>query len=133
MIYFDENDFDSNHIDWIQTISYIRTAVECIEAQDFVQPLKPYLRYRNLTNRIIAMPAFAGGGINMAGIKWIASFPDNLKKGIPRAHSVVVLNEADTGVPVAIFNTALISIIRTASVSGLILQCFDRNVITRMW
>ncbi|MCX6318727.1 MAG: 2,3-diaminopropionate biosynthesis protein SbnB [Bacteroidetes bacterium] len=127
MKYFEEKDFDSSSVPWPFTVEQIRTAVQCIATNDYVQPLKPYLRYRDLTNRIIAMPAFAGGDINMSGIKWIASFPGNLEKGIPRAHSVVILNEADTGVPVAIFNTAMISVIRTASVSGLMLSCFDKQ------
>jgi len=62
----------------------------------------------------------------MAGIKWIASFPDNIDKGLPRAHSVTILNNADTGVPLGIITTALLSILRTASVSGLVITLFDR-------
>jgi ornithine cyclodeaminase len=95
-----------------------------MEEGDFVQPLKPYLRYRDLTNRIIALMAFVGGKVNIAGIKWIASFPGNIDKGIPRAHSVVILNKADTGQIVSIINTALLSVIRTSSVSGLMLRYF---------
>jgi ornithine cyclodeaminase len=86
------------------------------------QPVKPYLRYRNMKNRIIAMPAFVGGDTAMAGIKWIASFPGNADRGLQRAHSVTILNEADTGVPLCIFNTALISGIRTAAVSAVVLK-----------
>jgi ornithine cyclodeaminase len=71
------------------------------------------------------MPAFLGGPFNVAGLKWIASFPDNIRRGVPRAHSVLVLNDADTGAPVAIINTALLSVIRTASVTGLMLKKFD--------
>jgi ornithine cyclodeaminase/alanine dehydrogenase-like protein (mu-crystallin family) len=62
----------------------------------------------------------------MAGIKWIASFPDNIHKGIPRAHSVVILNKAETGQPVAIINTALLSILRTSAVTGLMIRYFDK-------
>ena len=81
----------------------------------------------DLKNRIIAMPAFVGGDINMAGIKWIASFPENIDQGIPRAHSVTILNEAETGRPLCTINTPLLSIIRTASVSGLIIKHFDES------
>ena len=63
--------------------------------------------------------------MNFAGIKWIASFPDNIEKSIPRAHSVVILNDSSTGQPVAIINTPLLSILRTAAVSGLLLRYFD--------
>ena len=126
MIYLNERNINEVGIDWGKVMDAIEEAVRCLEADDFAQPIKPYLRYRDLNNRIIAMPAFIGGTFDTAGIKWIASFPDNIKKGIPRAHSVVILNRADTGEPVGIIDTALLSIIRTASVSGLMIRYFDK-------
>lgn len=127
MIYLNENNIKQIGIDWQRTIAVIENAVICLGNNHFSQPIKPYLRYRDFSNRIIAMPAFVGGDINTAGIKWIASFPGNIKKGIPRAHSVVVLNNADNGVPIGIIDTALLSVIRTASVSGLMLHYFDKG------
>jgi 2,3-diaminopropionate biosynthesis protein SbnB len=127
MLYLNENDLNNMGIAWSETIGVIEETVKCLAGDDFAQPIKPYLRYGNLKNRIIAMPAYLGGDFNIAGIKWIASFPDNIRNNIPRAHSVVVLNEADTGRPVSIINTPLLSIIRTASVSGLILRYYDKE------
>ena len=124
MLYLNEKDLLKIGFHWNETIDVIEQAVHCLDKKDFVQPIKPYLRYRDLTNRIIALIAFVGGKINLAGIKWIASFPANIDHGLPRAHSVVILNEADTGVPVATINTALLSIVRTASVSGLMIRHF---------
>ena len=124
MLYMNEKDLLAVGMNWNDTIDAIKNAVVCLESGDFAQPVKPYLRYRDLTNRIIAMPAFVGGKVNLAGIKWIASFPGNIDHGIPRAHSVVILNKADTGEPFCIINTALLSIIRTASVSGLMIRYF---------
>lgn len=126
MLYLNEKDLLKIGFHWNETIDTIEQAVHCLDQKDFVQPIKPYLRYRDLTNRIIALIAFVGGKINLAGIKWIASFPDNINHGLPRAHSVVILNHADTGVPVATINTALLSIVRTASVSGLMIRYFDK-------
>ena len=110
--------------DWVKNVGVIEEAVNCLAANEFAQPIKPYLRYRDPKNRIIAMPAFLGGRINLSGIKWIASFPDNYKTGLPRAHCVVILNNAETGQPVAIINSGTISAIRTASVSGFVLTKF---------
>ncbi|NCA82306.1 MAG: 2,3-diaminopropionate biosynthesis protein SbnB [Opitutae bacterium] len=124
MLYLNEKDLLKIGLHWNETVDAIESAVHCLEKKDFSQPIKPYLRYRDLTNRIIALIAFVGGKINLAGIKWIASFPGNIDRGLPRAHSVVILNEADTGVPVATINTALLSIVRTASVSGLMIRYF---------
>lgn len=125
MIYLNEKNINEIGIDWVKLTDVIEEAVKSLGAGDFAQPVKPYLRYRDLTNRIIAMPAFIGGTVNMAGIKWIASFPGNIDRGIPRAHSVVILNKAETGQPVGIINTALLSILRTAAVTGLMMRYFD--------
>ncbi|MFA5248353.1 MAG: 2,3-diaminopropionate biosynthesis protein SbnB [Patescibacteria group bacterium] len=128
MLYLNEENLKSIGItNWSDTINVIEGAVACLCNNDYSQPIKPYLRYGDLKNRIIAMPAYVGGGFNVAGIKWIASFPDNIKKGIARANSVVVLNNADTGEPIAVINTALLSIIRTVSVSGLMMKYFNKK------
>jgi ornithine cyclodeaminase len=127
MLYLNEHSIKEVGIDWEKLVDVIESAVRCLGNKDFAQPVKPYLRYRDLKNRIIAMPAFVGGEFNMAGIKWIASFPDNIHNRIPRAHSVVILNKAETGQPVGIINTALLSILRTAAVSGLMIRYFNKT------
>ena len=124
MRYLGDNNVQEIHLDWEQNIDAIASATQCIAAADIAQPLKPYLRYGDLQNRIIAMPAYVGGAINQSGIKWIASFPENIKKGIKRAHSVIILNDAKTGEPISVINSGSISAIRTASVSGLMLKKF---------
>ncbi|NIK78215.1 ornithine cyclodeaminase [Paenibacillus castaneae] len=111
---------------WKELVDSMETAVRVIDSGDYAQPLKPYLRYKNPLNRIIAMPAYVGGGVQMAGIKWIASFPGNLELGLPRAHSVTLLNNADTGIPYAMLNTPLPSTARTAAVSGLVIRHYLR-------
>lgn len=126
MLYLNTQQIDHLGIDWEQTIEAIRQTVHILHEGDVAQPIKPYLRFHDLTNRIIAMPAFVGGELHMAGIKWIASFPRNIQQGIPRAHSVTILNDANTGKPLAVLNTARISGIRTASVSGLIIKQYEQ-------
>ncbi|MEK3875923.1 2,3-diaminopropionate biosynthesis protein SbnB [Paenibacillus sp. FSL M7-0420] len=124
MIYLNEHDLLEIGVDWEHAIAAIEQAVHCIDKEDYAQPIKPYLRFKDLKNRIIAMPAYVGGDIDLCGIKWIASFPDNIYKEKPRAHSVVVLNDTSTGEPVSIINTSLLSVIRTAAVSGLMMKYY---------
>jgi len=115
-------------IDWEKIVNTINQATCLIAQKDIVQPIKPYLRYNDLANRIIAMPAYVGGQVATAGIKWIASFPKNIQNGIPRAHSVIILNDGATGIPIATINTPLISGIRTAAVTGSMLNEYVKRL-----
>lgn len=64
--------------------------------------------------RFIALPAALEEPCRAVGLKWIGSFPGNLDGGLPRASAVIVLNDPETGFPVACLEGAVISATRTA-------------------
>lgn len=68
--------------------------------------------------RINALPGYAGGRFQMAGLKWIGYNPQNSRRGLSDFCAMVVLNDPDTRYPVAVLDGTRISEIRTGAVGG---------------
>lgn len=52
------------------------------------------------------------------GIKWQSAYTSNIKKGVPYLNNLVILNEPECGLPIAIFSGNWITAIRTSGVSA---------------
>lgn len=65
--------------------------------------------------RINVLPAYVGGDVDLAGMKWVASFPRNVTQNLQRANAIIVLNSYETGYPLAILDGTGISAARTAA------------------
>lgn len=68
--------------------------------------------------RFMAMPAYLGGSYQLAGMKWYGSNVDNKKAGLPRSILMMMLNDKDTGAPLALMSANLVSAYRTGGIPG---------------
>lgn len=68
--------------------------------------------------RFMAMPAYLGGKYQMAGMKWYGSNCENKASGLPRSILMMMLNDKDTGAPLALMSANLISCYRTGAIPG---------------
>jgi len=65
----------------------------------------------------LSMPAWVGGG--GLGIKVVTVYPDNPSKHhMPTVLAIVLLNDAETGRPVALMDAGYMTAVRTGAVSG---------------
>jgi ornithine cyclodeaminase len=99
-----------------QVVELVEQTYRTHAAGDSVNPPSYFLRFPDRpTARIIALPASIGGEVEVDGIKWVSSFPDNVASGIPRASAVLILNDRVTGYPFACMESSIISASRTAA------------------
>lgn len=68
--------------------------------------------------RFMAMPAYIGGPFDLMGMKWYGSNMANREKGLPRSILTVMLNDKDTGAPLALMSANLLSAYRTGAIPG---------------
>jgi ornithine cyclodeaminase/alanine dehydrogenase len=72
---------------------------------------------------IHAMPAYLRE-LDVVAMKWISGFPENPARGLPYISGLIVLNDPETGVPLAVLDGAEITAARTAAASGACVQAF---------
>jgi ornithine cyclodeaminase/alanine dehydrogenase len=80
-------------------------------------PPKPGIHTR--PNAFIhAMPAYIPS-LESAGMKWVSGYPDNQAKDLPYISGLLILNDPDTGIPLAVMDCTWITAKRTGAASAL--------------
>jgi ornithine cyclodeaminase len=107
-------------LDMAQTIACVEEATVMMYRKDALEADPVHLLWNGISGKRMAVhAAYLGKGKEIAGGKVIASNPDNpIQRGTPRASAVLVLNDPETGYPVAMMEGATISHMRTGALTG---------------
>lgn len=75
---------------------------------------------------IHAMPAYIPA-LHAAGMKWVSGFPENFKKGLPYISGLILLNDPDTGIPLAVMDCTWITAMRTGAATAVAAKFLART------
>lgn len=66
---------------------------------------------------IHAMPAYIPS-MKVAGLKWVSGYPENQSKGLPYITGLLILNDPETGIPLAVMDCTWITAMRTGAATA---------------
>lgn len=128
MLYINQDHINAvgllNEVDKIAAL--IESGFISIAKGDAILPPTSFLKPDN-PERFYRINAKSGIVNELAGLKWVASAPQNTQRGLPRANSLVILNDIVTGIPYCIMEGTAINAVRTSAVSYLFLKKFRNN------
>ncbi len=120
--------FIINHEDVLRLVNYhelidaVEQAFRIHESGNFKMPVRTHIDYQGKT--LLSMPCFTNHNF---GTKLVSLMPENPKKGLPVLFGIVVLNDGETGRPLAIMNGAAITGLRTSAVGSLSIKYMARD------
>jgi ornithine cyclodeaminase/alanine dehydrogenase-like protein (mu-crystallin family) len=72
------------------------------------------------------MPAYIPD-LKSAGIKWVSGFPENPQKGLPYVSGLLILNDAETGLPISVMDCIWITAMRTGAATAVAARYLARK------
>jgi ornithine cyclodeaminase/alanine dehydrogenase len=105
-----------------EQLDLVEHAYRALAAGRVELPPKPGVHPRK-DSFLHAMPAYLRDE-DVVTLKWVGGYPANKAKGLPYITGLIVVNDAETGLPVAVMDGAEITAARTAAASGVCVRRF---------
>jgi ornithine cyclodeaminase/alanine dehydrogenase len=89
-------------------------------------PPKSWLHHKTRDSFFSSMPCLFRR-LNLVGCKWQSGFPTNGKRGLPYIIGLVIVNDIETGYPLAIMDSSWIVAMRTAAATAVATKYYSRQ------
>jgi len=100
------------------TLEAVEEGIRLLGQGKAIQPPKIYMELDKYRGFIKPMIAFIDEPLNISATKNFTFFPENRKSGIPTVLATIILNDPETGVPLAIMDGTWITAVRTAATTA---------------
>jgi len=125
LLFLSRADIESVNLPMNDIIDCVEEAFRHKGTRDFEMPPKPGI-HPAPDAFIHAMPAYLPK-LRTAGMKWVSGFPENVKRGLPYISGLLILNDPDTGLPVAVMDAAWITAKRTGAATAVAAKYLARK------
>jgi ornithine cyclodeaminase/alanine dehydrogenase len=116
LLFLSNADIETINLPMVDVIACVEQAFRDKGERHYEMPPKPGI-HPKADAFIHAMPAYLPK-MRAAGIKWISGFPENVKHGLPYITGLIVLNDPDTGIPLAVMDASWITAKRTGAATA---------------
>jgi ornithine cyclodeaminase/alanine dehydrogenase-like protein (mu-crystallin family) len=117
LLYLSKADVESLGLDMAEIVDALEAAFREKGQGRVEMPPKPGIHPGGGDNFVHAMPAYIPS-LSSAGIKWVAGFPGNPARGLPYITGLLVLNDVQTGLPLAVMDCVWITGKRTGAATA---------------
>lgn len=113
-------------LDMAETLKVVEEAYRQHGLGKVQMPPKLYLTFKNHNGDLRTMPAYLEEQ-DIAGVKIVNVHPNNRAKGLPTVMALIVLNDTETGAPIAIMDGSCITAMRTGAGGGVAAKYLSRK------
>lgn len=131
LLYLSQAEVASAGLTMAEIINAVETAFREKGHGRVEMPPKPGIHPGGGDNFIHAMPAYIEG-MRSAGVKWVSGFPGNQSRGLPYITGLLILNDTETGLPLAVMDCVWITAMRTAAATAVAARYLARPDSTTM-
>jgi len=118
ILYLSQAEVASVNLPMAEIISALATAFREKGEGKTEMPPKPGIHPGGGDNFIHAMPAYIPA-LKSAGLKWVSGFLENSKRGLPYITGLLILNDVETGLPLAVMDCVWVTGMRTGAATAL--------------
>jgi len=117
LLYLSQADVVAVGISMPEIIAALETAFRAKGEGRTEMPPKPGVHPGGGNNFIHAMPAYIQD-LKSAGLKWVSGYPENYKRGLPYITGLLIYNDVENGLPLAVMDCVWITAKRTGAASA---------------
>ena len=117
LLYLSQDDVIAAGLTMAEIIDLLERAFQEKGEGRVEMPPKPGIHPGGGDNFIHAMPAYIPA-MDAAGVKWVSGYPGNQARGLPYINGLLILNDPETGVPIAVMDCVWITAMRTAAATA---------------